>query len=123
MTALSGPAAVSISIAGSSSTVPPFQQSHLPPAGLLPAAGPYGLVGSTPSIASYAGSSAGPYGLAGAAIGFSGNPSPAGAHPYSSDPYMPPGFYDRPSAYGGYDMQYHHKLEQEMRNTAVHLCL
>ncbi|KDP39236.1 hypothetical protein JCGZ_00993 [Jatropha curcas] len=103
-----GPA-VPINIAGSNSTVPPFQQSHFPPAGLLPAAGPYGLVGSTPHVASYAGPPAGPFGLPGAAMGLAGNPNPATGHPYPLDPYMSSGYYDRPAAYGGYGLppQYH----------------
>eukprot|EP00257_Ricinus_communis_P021326 XP_015580790.1 FRIGIDA-like protein 1 isoform X2 [Ricinus communis] len=102
MAMLPGPAAVPISIAGPSSAGPPFQHSHLPQAGLLPAAGPYGLVSSTPPIGSYAGASAGPYGLAGAGMCFPGNPSPVRAHPYSSNSHMSSSYYDRSAAFGGY---------------------
>ncbi|WCJ33038.1 FRIGIDA like 2 [Euphorbia peplus] len=101
--------------------------------GLLPSAGSYGVIGSAP-ISSYSGASAGPYSMSGVALGYTVDPSPAGAHPYStanpgrsgalpysvgnpgpsashqySDPYVPTGYYDRSAAYGGYSLppQYH----------------
>ncbi|XP_065862525.1 FRIGIDA-like protein 1 [Euphorbia lathyris] len=127
------PVSIPGSISGASSAVHSFQQSHLPPAGLLSTTGPYGLIGSAP-ISSYSGASAGPYSISGVAMGYTGNPGPAGAHPYSagnpvpagahsysagnpgpsgthpySDPYVPTGYYDRSAAYGGYNLppQYH----------------
>ncbi|XP_022734673.1 FRIGIDA-like protein 1 [Durio zibethinus] len=101
--------APSLGVAGSSSAVPPFQQSHLQQGGLMQdrsapylslPAGSYGLAGSTP-VNPYVGSSAATalYGLAGALMGFSVNPNPAASHLYS---------YDRPT-YGAYGLppQYH----------------
>ncbi|XWS09712.1 hypothetical protein CRYUN_Cryun39dG0012700 [Craigia yunnanensis] len=101
--------AASLGVAGSSSAVPPFQQSHLPPGGLLSdrsaaflssQSGPYGLAGSTPAVNPYIGSLAALYGLAGAPMGFSVNPNPAASHLCS---------YDRLPTYGAYGLppQYH----------------
>ncbi|KAH0987348.1 hypothetical protein GBA52_014525 [Prunus armeniaca] len=75
-------------------------------AGLLPA---YALSGTAPPIPTYAGSSAGLYGFAGGQMGFLGNPGPASNHLYSSDHYMPSGYYNRQTAYGGYGVppEYH----------------
>ncbi|ONI13593.1 hypothetical protein PRUPE_4G232500 [Prunus persica] len=84
MTAPVGPAAVSNSINA---------------AGLLPA---YALSGTATPIPPYAGSSAGLYGFAGGQMGFLGNPGPASNHLYSSDHYVPSGYYNRQTAYGGY---------------------
>lgn len=100
------------------SIVPSYQQSHLESTGLFPdgpvplvssSAAPYAMSGLTPPIAPYAGSSAGLYGLAGAAMGFSGNPSGGSSLVYSSEPYVASGYYERPTAYGGYGVpsQYH----------------
>lgn len=101
--------APSLGVAGSSSAVPPFQQSHLQFGGLLPdrsaaylssPAGPYGMAGSTPAVNPYVGSSAALYGLAGAPMGYSVNPNLAASHLYS---------YDRLPTYGAYGLppQYH----------------
>lgn len=131
-TAPARPTAISMSVTATSSTVPVFQQSHPQPAGLLPhlppysgsPAGPYGLAGSTPAVASYAGSSAaGLYGSTGAPFGDPGNFMPSQTHvmpsqtqvmpsqtqAYSSEAHMATGYYDRPVAYGGYAFppQYH----------------
>ncbi|XP_022716788.1 FRIGIDA-like protein 2 [Durio zibethinus] len=98
------PIAASLGVSGSSSAVPPFQQSHLRPASLLPdhsaaylrsPVGPYGLAGSTSAVNPYVGSSAALYGLAGAPMGFSVNPNPAASHLYS---------YDRLPTYGPYGL-------------------
>ncbi|XP_034213803.1 FRIGIDA-like protein 1 isoform X2 [Prunus dulcis] len=91
MTAPVGPATVSNSINA---------------AGLLPA---YALSGTAPPIPPYAGSSAGLYGFAGGQMGFLGNPGPASNHLYSSDHYVPSGYYNRQTAYGGYGVppEYH----------------
>ncbi|CAK7348286.1 unnamed protein product [Dovyalis caffra] len=103
----SAAAAVENSIVASHPLIPPFQQSHLQPAGLLPAAGPYGLVGSILPTIPYAGPPAHPYGLARADMGFPGNPS--SAHQYFPESHMPSSFYDRAAAYGGYGLppKYH----------------
>ncbi|XP_021287647.1 FRIGIDA-like protein 2 [Herrania umbratica] len=102
------PMAAPLGVAGGSSAVPPFQQSHLQPAGLLPdrsaaylgsPAGPYGLAGSAPTVPPYVGSSAGLYGLAGGPLGFSMNPNPAASHLYP---------YDRLTTYGAYGLPPHY---------------
>ncbi|KAK6269544.1 hypothetical protein POUND7_006649 [Theobroma cacao] len=101
------PMAAPLGVAGASSAVPPFQQSHLQPAGLLPdcsaaylgsPAGPYGLAGSA-TVPPYAGSSVGLYGLAGAPMGFSMNPNPAASHLYP---------YDRLTTYSAYGLPPHY---------------
>ncbi|XVF70810.1 hypothetical protein PTKIN_Ptkin11bG0191600 [Pterospermum kingtungense] len=94
----------SLGAAGSSSAVPPFQQAHLHPAGILPdqsasflspPAGPYGIAGS--AVNPYAGPSAA---IFGAPAGFSVNPNPAVSQLYP---------YDRLPTYGAYGLppQYH----------------
>lgn len=113
-----GRAAVPVNVGAANSIVPQYQQSHLQSAGLLPdrsapyvssSAAPYGAVGTIPTISPYTGPSAGLYGLPGAQVGFPGNPGAANSHPYSSEPYVPSSYYDRPTAYGGYGVppQYH----------------
>ncbi|XP_007020622.2 PREDICTED: FRIGIDA-like protein 2 [Theobroma cacao] len=101
------PMAAPLGVAGASSAVPPFQPSHLQPAGLLPdcsaaylgsPAGPYGLAGSA-TVPPYAGSSVGLYGLAGAPMGFSMNPNPAASHLYP---------YDRLTTYSAYGLPPHY---------------
>lgn len=93
------------------STVPLVQQPHIQPAGLMPdnsaaylntAPGPYSLVGSSPAVAPYAGSSAGLYGLTGGPMGFPGSSNHATSHFYNPEQHMPSGHYDRSTAYGGY---------------------
>ncbi|KAE8677264.1 hypothetical protein F3Y22_tig00111540pilonHSYRG00107 [Hibiscus syriacus] len=99
----------SLSAAGSTSAIPPFQQAHLRPVGLLPdhsaaylrsPAPPFGMPGSTPVANPYAGPSAPMYGMAGAHMGFPLNPNPAASHLYN---------YDRQPIYGAYGIppQYH----------------
>lgn len=94
---------------GSNPVIPPFKQSHLQPASLLLAAGPYGSVGSISPAILYAGPPAGPYGLARAGTGFPGNPRSALAHQYFPESHVPSDHYDRAAAYGGYDLplKYH----------------
>lgn len=94
---------------GSNPVIPPFKQSHLQPASLLLAAGPYGTVGSISPAILYAGPPAGPYGLARAGTGFPGNPRSALAHQYFPESHVPSDHYDRAAAYGGYDLplKYH----------------
>ncbi|KAB1199109.1 FRIGIDA-like protein 2 [Morella rubra] len=107
-----------VPIAAGASSIPHYQQSHLELAGLLsdcPApyvsssAVPYGMVGQSPTIASYTGSSAGQYGLPRVPVGFAGNPSPASSQLYSAETYLPSGYYDRLTAYGRYGVpsEYH----------------
>lgn len=113
------PATISMSVASTSSTAPVFQQYHPQPAGLLPQhlppysgspAGPYGVAGSTPAIASYAGSSAaGLYGSTGAPFGDPGNlmplqtqVMPSQTHAYPTESQTATGYYDKPAAYGSY---------------------
>ncbi|KAL5737493.1 hypothetical protein ACOSP7_030254 [Xanthoceras sorbifolium] len=101
-------------VAGANSTVPLFRQPHVHPANLPEnsavylnsVTGPFGFVGSSPAIASYAGSPLGPYGLTGAPMGLPGNSNHA---LYSSESRIPPGYYDRSTAYGEYGVppQYH----------------
>ncbi|GKV43825.1 hypothetical protein SLEP1_g51077 [Rubroshorea leprosula] len=100
-----GPTAAPLSIAGATSTISSLQQSHLQPAGLLPA-GHYALPGSTPTLAPYVGSSAGLYGLAGASMGIPGTSNPAVSHFYSSESQISS---SRLTAYSGYSLppQYH----------------
>ncbi|KAE8706556.1 Kinase superfamily protein [Hibiscus syriacus] len=99
----------SLSAAGSASAIPPFQQAHLRPAGLLAdhsaaylrsPAPPFGMPCSTPVANPYAGPSARMYGMAGARMGFPLNPNPAASHLYN---------YDRRPIYGAYGIppQYH----------------
>ncbi|KAE8679152.1 Kinase superfamily protein [Hibiscus syriacus] len=99
----------SLSAAGSTSAIPPFQQAHLRPAGLLPdhsaaylrsPAPPFGMPCSTPVANPYAGPSAQMYGVAGAPMGFPLNSNPAASHFYN---------YDRRPIYGVYGIppQYH----------------
>ena len=113
-----GHAAVPVIVDGANSTIPHYRQSHLQSAGLLldcpaPYASsssvPYGTVGQTPTSVPFTGSSAGLYGFPGAPVGFDGNPSPSSSHLYSSEPYLPSEYYDRPTAYGGYGLrpEYH----------------
>ncbi|KAJ7009177.1 hypothetical protein NC653_007724 [Populus alba x Populus x berolinensis] len=94
---------------GSNPVIPPFKQSHLQPASMLLAAGPYGSVGSISPAILYAGPPAGPYGLARAGTGFPGNPRSALAHQYFPESHVPSDHYDRAAAYGGYDLplKYH----------------
>ncbi|KAF9688086.1 hypothetical protein SADUNF_Sadunf02G0160600 [Salix dunnii] len=87
---------------GSNPLISPFQQSHLQPASLLLAAGPYGSVGSISPAILYAGPLAGPYGLARAGTGFPGNPGTALAHQYFPESHVPSDHYDRAAAYGGH---------------------
>lgn len=91
-------------------TLPSYQQSHLQSTGLSPdglaqyvssSAAPYGFSGLVPSAAAYAGSSAGTYGLAGAPVGFPGDRSATSSHLYAAETYLPSGYYDRPTSYGG----------------------
>lgn len=113
------PATISMSVASTSSTAPVFQQYHPQPAGLLPQhlppysgspAGPYGVAGSTPAIASYAGSSAaGLYGSTGAPFGDPGNlmplqtqVMPSQTHAYPTESQTATGYYDKPVVYGSY---------------------
>ncbi|KAH7544475.1 hypothetical protein JRO89_XS15G0172400 [Xanthoceras sorbifolium] len=101
-------------VAGANSTFPLFRQPHVHPANLPEnsaaylnsVTGPFGFVGSSPAIASYAGSPLGPYGLTGAPMGLPGNSNHA---LYSSESRIPPGYYDRSTAYGEYGVppQYH----------------
>lgn len=94
---------------GSNPVIPPFKQSHLQPASMLLAAGPYGSVGSISPAILYAGPPAGPYGLARAGTGFPGNPRSVLAHQYFPESHVPSDHYDRAAAYGGYDLplKYH----------------
>ncbi|KAJ6686587.1 FRIGIDA-LIKE PROTEIN 3-RELATED [Salix purpurea] len=94
---------------GSNPLISPFQQSHLQPASLLLAAGPYGSVGSISPAILYAGPLAGPYGLARAGTGFAGNSGTALAHQYFPESHVQSDHYDRAAAYGGYNFppKYH----------------
>lgn len=94
---------------GSNPVIPPFKQSHLQPASMLLAAGPYGSVGSISPAILYAGPPAGAYGLARTGTGFPGNPRSALAHQYFPESHVPSDHYDRAAAYGGYDLplKYH----------------
>ncbi|KAK8705966.1 hypothetical protein V6N13_049550 [Hibiscus sabdariffa] len=102
------PTASSFGVAGSSSLVPPFQQSHLQPAGLStdqPAAYlssltcPYGLTGPSPAVNPYLGSSAALFGLVGALLGSSVTPNPAASHLYSYGQPLTNGVYGLPPQY------------------------
>ncbi|KAM1873489.1 hypothetical protein ACFX13_007317 [Malus domestica] len=86
MTAPDGSAAVSINVND---------------AGLLRA---YSLSGVAPAppAATYAGSSAGLYGFSGGQMGFPGHPAPTSTHLSLSEQYVPSGYYNRPTTYGGY---------------------
>ncbi|KAB2606070.1 FRIGIDA-like protein 2 [Pyrus ussuriensis x Pyrus communis] len=86
MTAPDGSAAVSINVND---------------AGLLRA---YSLSGIAPAppAAAYAGSSAGLYGFSGGQMGFPGHPAPTSTHLSLSELYVPSGYYNRPTTYGGY---------------------
>ncbi|GMJ11542.1 FRIGIDA like 1 [Hibiscus trionum] len=97
----------SLSAAGTTSVIHPFQQAHLQPAGLLPnhsaaylrsPAVPFGFPGSTPAANPYAGPSAPMYGLAGAPTGFPSNPNPA-SHLYNNDWRPTYGTYGLPPQY------------------------
>ncbi|KAG7957832.1 hypothetical protein I3843_11G194900 [Carya illinoinensis] len=110
--------AVPLVVGGVSSTIHEYQQPHTRVTGSLPdcsapyvssSAAPYGMVGQTPTIAPYTGSSGRRYGFPGNPVGFTGNPSPVGSHLYSSEPYLTSDYYDRPTAYSGYDVppEYH----------------
>ncbi|KAF5479024.1 hypothetical protein F2P56_005535 [Juglans regia] len=111
-------AAVPLVVGGVSSTIHQYQQPHIQVTGLLrdcsapyvsSSAAPYGMVGQTPTIAPYMGSPGRQYGFPGSPVGFTGNPSLAGSRLYSSEPYLTSGYYDRPTAHGGYDVppEYH----------------
>ncbi|KAM1228000.1 hypothetical protein ACFX2J_007146 [Malus domestica] len=86
MTAPDGSAAVSINVND---------------AGLLRA---YSLSGIAPAppAATYAGSSAGLYGFSGGQMGFPGHPAPTSTHLSLSEQYVPSGYYNQPTTYGGY---------------------
>lgn len=86
MTAPDGSAAVSINVNDT---------------GLLRA---YSLSGIAPAppAAAYAGSSAGLYGFSGGQMGFPGHPAPTSTHLSLSELYVPSGYYNRPTTYGGY---------------------
>ncbi|PRQ32096.1 hypothetical protein RchiOBHm_Chr5g0042571 [Rosa chinensis] len=73
------------------------------------AAAPYVVSGTAPPVAPYVGSSTGQYGFAGGQMGFPGNPGSSSTHLYSSEQYVPSGYYNRLTAYGGYGVppQYH----------------
>lgn len=99
------------------STVPSYQQPRFQPTGLSPdgpapyvssSVAPYGLSGLVQSAAPYAGSSAGTYGLPGAPVGFPGNPGATSSQLYAAEPYVPSGYYDRPTSYGGYGLPPHY---------------
>lgn len=101
MTAPIGSAAVSNGAAGFLVESPgPYVSS---------AAAPYVMSGIDPPVAPYVGSSTGQYGFAGGQMGFPRNPGPSSTHLYSSEQYVPSGYYNRPTAYGGYGVppQYH----------------
>ncbi|KAJ8766592.1 hypothetical protein K2173_023839 [Erythroxylum novogranatense] len=85
-----------------SSSISPYQHSHLQPAPMLPTAGSYGVVGSSIPVAPYVGSSAQPYGLVGSAVCFAGNSGPTATYQYSSESHTPSVYYERPAGYGGY---------------------
>ncbi|XP_038997212.1 FRIGIDA-like protein 1 isoform X2 [Hibiscus syriacus] len=98
----------SLSAAGTTSMIPPFQQAHLQPAGLLPShsaaylrspAFPFGFPGPTPAANPYAGPSAPDYGLAGAPMGFPLNPNPAAYHSYNHNMRPTYGAYGLPPQY------------------------
>ncbi|XP_030541434.1 truncated FRIGIDA-like protein 1 [Rhodamnia argentea] len=102
-----GSIAASMKIAGPTSAVATFQQSHPQTASVAPAsylstpAGVYAMVGNNPAIVPYTGPSNGLYGLAGAPVGFPGDPSPARPYLYPSELQMPSIPYDRSTTYGG----------------------
>ena len=107
------------SVAGASSTINPFNQSHLQSAGFLPDRSvPYlsssvelqGLTGPTAPTAQYTAPSAGLYCSAGVPMSFPGNLSPARPHVQALDSQMPipSGYFDRPSGLGGYNLQPHY---------------
>ncbi|PON43294.1 Frigida-like [Parasponia andersonii] len=111
-----GPTSVPKTLRAANSTVPSYKQPHLPLTRLLPkgpyvssSAAPYGMLGLVQSAAPHVGSSAGTYGLAGAPTGFPGNPGTSSSHLYAAEPYVPSGYYDRSTSYGGYGLppQYH----------------
>ncbi|XP_010060241.2 FRIGIDA-like protein 1 [Eucalyptus grandis] len=102
-----GSIAASTNIAGPTSAVATFQQSHPQTSSVGPlsylstSAGIYGLGGNNPTMAPYAGSSNGLYSLAGAPMGFPGDPSPARPYLYPSESQMPTIHYDRSTSYAG----------------------
>lgn len=108
-------------VAGANSTITPFRQPHIQSASLPDTSaaymnsipGHFSSVGAAPSVPSYAGpSSHVSYGLPGAHIGLPGNTH---LPVYSSEPQIPPGFYERLTAYGGYNLppQYHSSYYQQ----------
>ncbi|KAJ7963691.1 FRIGIDA-like protein [Quillaja saponaria] len=112
-TAPVGPAAAQMNVCNANTTLPQYQQPHLLPAGLLQdhhspyvssQTMQYGMVGPTPTAASYMGPAVGAYDLAGAPVGFSGNTGLGGSHYYSSQPQVPSGYYNVSTAYGGYSL-------------------
>lgn len=109
-------------------TVAPPAPSNPPAAQLGSSIGPYGLLGPNPSVAPYTGrpaaplgmvgsinvatapygaSSAGLYGYAGAPTGLPRNQSPIRPQLYTVESHVPSGYYDRPTAYGGYGLPPH----------------
>ncbi|KAL6205390.1 hypothetical protein ACLB2K_022650 [Fragaria x ananassa] len=80
-----------------------------PTAYVSSAAAPYVVSGTAPPVAPYVGSSTGQYGYAGGQMGFPRNPGPSSTHLYSSEQYVPSGYPNRLTAYGGYSVptQYH----------------
>lgn len=75
-----------------------------PTAYVSSAAAPYVVSGAAPPVAPYVGSSTGQYGYAGGQMGFPGNPGPSSTHLYSSEQYLPSGYPNRLTAYGGYSV-------------------
>lgn len=113
-----GPAVVPKNVGLANSASHQYQQPYVPPTGLLPEqlnpymssqAMPYGMVGPTPTISPYTGPLAGSYGFAGVPMGSSGNPSQGGLHPYTSEPNLQSGYYDRTTAHSGYGLQQYYQ--------------
>lgn len=115
-----GPTPFAKTFRGANSSLLSYQPSHFQSTGLSaddPApyasssAAPYGMSGLVPSANPYAGSSAGVYGLEGTPTGVHRNPTLAGSHSYTTEPYEQSAYYDRPTSYGhgGYGLppQYH----------------
>ncbi|XP_062077651.1 FRIGIDA-like protein 1 [Humulus lupulus] len=112
-----GSTAAPVTFRAANSTISSYQQSHLQPTHLSPdgstsyassSAALYGMPGLVPPPAAFAGSSAGTLGLAGALMGFTGSPTGTSSH-YAAEPYVPSGYYDRPTSHVGHDLppQYH----------------